>query len=754
MTGSRPRRAGVRGPLGSLALALMLGLPAGGARSVPSPATGTWEALKIGAGGYVTGMDVDPTGTTFVLRTDTYGAYVGDGSGPWRQVVSARTMPASLVSSFTTGTVQLLGEGVYEIRVAPSDPNRLFMIFRRTVWRSDDRGTRWTQAGAGYVAGRIDPNDATRSYGGKMAIDPANPDVVYAGSAGGLYLTTNGGASWRLVPGIAAPAGAAGVTGIVFDGSSGTTGGRTNGIFATSDGRGVYHSADAGATWALLPGGPLRTVQAAVATDGVYYAAAGTRTVHKFAGGAFTSARLPTSQQGWVTVTTDPTDAGRVVFGDDSGALQVTPDRMVTWLEQRPAWGAGFGEKTRVARDIPWLATANESYMSSAALRFDPVVANKLWFAEGIGVWYSTNVFDRPTSTARIVWNSHSLGIEQLVGRDVLVPPGGHHVFTAGLDRSVFRVPRANASYPLDYVKMGSPAQLIAGWALEYSRSNPRHVVAIINGQGAGDLSGYSLDEGATWTKFPVQPAAGTSGDLAVPSIDDIIAIIGTGYAWRSTDRGASWSALSLPGASNTSSERKLLHDGYVVKKHVLAVDGVDPGTVYLYFHGHGVYRSTDRGATWSLVSGDGFDPGGYYHVKLRSVPGQAGHLFLTMGWQGGAGDQNPARTHLWRSTDGGVTWTTVTGIAEPFDVALGMALPGRAYPTIYVAGWYQGSWGIWRSTDGASTWTQIGPFPCGSLDEINVLKASTDVYGELYVAFQGSGWARYQEGEPIRPPP
>jgi hypothetical protein len=231
-----------------------------------------------------------------------------------------------------------------------------------------------------------------------------------------------------------------------------------------------------------------------------------------------------------------------------------------------------------------------------------------------------------------------------------------------------------------------------------------------------------------------------------VPSIDDIIAVIGTGYAWRTTDRGASWRPLSLPGASDTASERKLLHDGYVVKKHVLAVDGVDPRTVYLYFHGHGIYRSTDGGETWRLVSRSAFDPGGYFHVKLRAVPGRAGHLFLTVGWQGGSGDRNPADTHLWRSGDGGATWTTVAGIAEPFDVAVGQAAPGRADPAIYVAGWWRGVWGIWRSLDDAVTWEQLGPFPLDSLDEINVLRAATDVYGELYVAFQGSGWARYTE--------
>jgi hypothetical protein len=79
--------------------------------------------------------------------------------------------------------------------------------------------------------------------------------------------------------------------------------------------------------------------------------------------------------------------------------------------------------------------------------------------------------------------------------------------------------------------------------------------------------------------------------------------------------------------------------------------------------------------------------------------------------------------------------------MAEPYDVAIGKAAPGATYPSIYVVGWYRNAYGIWRSTDDAETWTNIGPFPFGSLDEIVVIAASEDVFGEVYVAFQGSGW-------------
>src|SRR4051794_41942957 len=75
-----------------------------------------WKPVRIGAGGWLTGIDIAPDGTK-VVRTDTYGAYIWDGT-EWRQLVTAKSMPAADVGVDNN-------EGVFEIRVAPSDTNRL-----------------------------------------------------------------------------------------------------------------------------------------------------------------------------------------------------------------------------------------------------------------------------------------------------------------------------------------------------------------------------------------------------------------------------------------------------------------------------------------------------------------------------------------------------------------------------------------------------------------------------------------------------
>ena len=60
-----------------------------------------------------------------------------------------------------------------------------------------------------------------------MAVDPNNPNIVYAGSEGqGMFVTTNSGTTWTSVSAIPADGGA-GITGILFDpgASAGVVGG-------------------------------------------------------------------------------------------------------------------------------------------------------------------------------------------------------------------------------------------------------------------------------------------------------------------------------------------------------------------------------------------------------------------------------------------------------------------------------------------------------------------------------------------------
>ena len=145
------------------------------------------------------------------------------------------------------------------------------------------------------------------------------------------------------------------------------------------------------------------------------------------------------------------------------------------------------------------------------ALVFDPLVPNKLWASDGVGVWNTTNL---PTANFQwntpVVWNDQSIGIEQLVANEIIVPPGGHPVL-ASWDRPFFYVANPN-TYPSTYGPVNGA--FAAGWSLDYASSNPSFLVGIADWWGVEE-SGYSTDGGQTWNSFPSYPPGAGQARLA-----------------------------------------------------------------------------------------------------------------------------------------------------------------------------------------------------------------------------------------------
>jgi photosystem II stability/assembly factor-like uncharacterized protein len=78
-----------------------------------------------------------------------------------------------------------------------------------------------------------------------VVADASNPSIVYAGSSGGTFKSTDAGMSWKLVDS------GADVQILVANPLLPTT------LFAaTTSGSGAYRSTDSGATWTLLPNSP------------------------------------------------------------------------------------------------------------------------------------------------------------------------------------------------------------------------------------------------------------------------------------------------------------------------------------------------------------------------------------------------------------------------------------------------------------------------------------------------------------------
>ena len=709
-----------------------------------------WKPLKVGGGGWITGIDISPDGTTHVIRTDTYGAYVWDTSAnpdQWRQLVTTRSLPADEIQVEH-------GEGVYEIRVAPSAPARLYMAYDKRVYRSNDRGITWQRTPFAEVA-EMNPNDGFRTWGEKMAVDPVNPDVVYVGTPrNGLFVTHDGGATWSQVAAVPAgtqrPEGSPGITGIAFDPSGGTSGNRTNIVYAASNDNGVWRSVDAGGNWSQIAdgnagarGGPKTVIHATVA-GGLYYAtspeplAGKPSSVWKHDGLRWTE--IGPGGQYWHSVALDPLTPGRIVLASDGGYLRVSRDGGVSWDDV--IYGV-----TRKSPEIPWLAVLEVStYMSNGNMRFDPHQAGKLWFGEGGGVFHSQLGAGAQSS---IEWTCQSVGIEQIVANTVVAPPAPNaKPVLASWDWALFTVTNPDA-----YATHHGPTNgFNAAWHVDWAGSDPNFLVAFVSDVRGmlGDESVYgawSTDNGTTWTKFPRQPLDTKSpwdtfgfGTGAVSTPQNFVWVPSNKRAPYYTQDGAkTWHKVNLPGVADNPDGWTGLHWAYFLNRHIVTADRVTPGTFYMYHTPNGVYRSIDGGVTWQLVHAGELVSFSGFNAKLQAVPGRAGHLFFTAGGQAGL---TPAGAFM-RSVDAGTTWTPMPRVTEVYAFGFGKSLSGaEGYPSLFIVGWVDGVYGIWLSPDEGQSWEQIGDWPLSSLDEIKTIDGDKTVAGKVYVGFAGSGYA------------
>lgn len=710
----------------------------------PGPVSSyTWKQLKTGAGGWIVGMYIHPDGTVVYGRTDTGGAYLlNQTTKTWTQILTANSLPASDVSLGNYG-------GVVSLVGAPSDHNRAYMAAylgsnNTNLYSSVDQGAHWTKTALNGLSD--DANGNGRQMGERLAVDPANANVVYYGSmSNGLYVTSDAGAHWQQVTQVPLSGETAYGTGNVrFDPNSGVTNtGLTAVIVATVYGQGVFRSADGGVTWQNITGGAGAPASNGtfqhidIGSDGTLYLANWTGGTWKYLNNQWTNITPPGSPSlGGICV--DPKNASRIFAFDGGGTPYRSLDGGSTWTQL---------SVTRTATDVPWLAFTDESYMSVGTVIFDPQVSDRLWFAEGIGVWYADN-----NTGSMIGWNSINAGIEQLVPNNLVAPPGGKPV-TASWDRALFYHADVD-QYPASH---GPTSRFNAGWDLAYSANNPQFLVATVYDNreccsawsGPDNQSGHSMDGGQTWTVFPpiasgTLPAALQFGDIAVAASDtQNIVWLPTNDAapYYSKDRGQTWNIIALPGVTVPGS-----HSFYYLNRQVLTSDTVQDHTFYLYHNqSNQVFKTVDGGVTWTPIPVSNFPAYPQWNAKLKAVPANSGHLCFTTGLLEG-GSQG-----LFCSQDSGATWTQLPGTSNVSAFGYGMPVDAAHYPTIFLQGMVNGVTGIWCTTDKGTTWGNLTTYPLGIPATVSAMDGDRGIFGRVYLGLSGSGYAY---GDPGPNPP
>ncbi len=723
----------------------------------------TIQTLKIGAGGQLTGIDIqcdqgvgscNNSGTTTkIVRTDTYGAYELCGS-TWVQLVTTNTLPPSDPSN----APNICGNGnycgVYEIRIAPSDTNKAYMNWNGTIYKTSNlrscASMTWTATTAITGIGGS-PNVNTKFFGPFIGIDPTDATKVIVGSPNsGAYYSTNSGTSWTAITGLCTPTSTNGQGDgyqIAFDLSNHLN------VYIECFGTGVYKSTTGvSGTFTLTSGGPVSVAHIKSDSAGIIYAVGdGTANIQKYNGTTWSTFTTGLTEPR--TIAFDPANNNNIVAIDALGSTSYTTGG------SGGTWSGASAHPVRVATDIPWLANTNETNFTVGEIAYNSAASNSLFTAEGIGSWVSSP----SSSTSSQTYTSNSSGIEQLVTTWIASPPGGKPILTAW-DRPVWTVTNP-AAYPSNHGVNYNQA-ITEGFGADWCSQNPSTIYLVANaGNSPFETSAKSTNGGGTgtpsdWTLLTTVPSQifgqnGFGGHVACLDSTHAIWQLGNEQDLFITQNGGTtWTNITSCSGVPVSPSVTGWGGADTLVRHIVAADRV-ANTYYAYNYfaapsTDGVYSISADGSTCTRVKTSQFDTSNQsnFNATLKTVPGNSGHLFFS------SGPQLPVQgLPLWFNTGGGTgTWNTIANVIDVFAFGLGKAKAGfNGYPTLYCwcsvdtgSGHNTASYGLWQAINVNTTpiWRKLDGWAVkGSVDAVYSIEGDADTYGLFYGGYYGSGF-------------
>jgi len=222
-------------------------------------------------------------------------------------------------------------------------------------------------------------------------------------------------------------------------------------------------------------------------------------------------------------------------------------------------------------------------------------------------------------------------------------------------------------------------------------------------------------DAGRTWVPMFDSAPVGSIGALAVAPSDPKVIYAGTGEAdmrsdiaqgagmFRSTDSGHTWEPIGLVDSQQIG---RILVD----PTHADVVLVAALGNPYGANETRGVFRSIDGGRTWQRTLYKDANTGA---IDLAFEPGHPDVVYAAL-WQTRRPPWNvypPSNGPgggLYKSTDGGQTWSALVGHGLPvkpgrIGIAVAPSTPERVFALIDAA-----EGGLYRSDDAGANWTRV----------------------------------------------
>jgi photosystem II stability/assembly factor-like uncharacterized protein len=521
-----------------------------------------------------------------------------------------------------------------------------------------------------------------------LAVDPTNPDVVYAGAYGRVFRSVNGGKTW-FDESFGLPAL---VTVLRIDPENPET------LYAGSH-QGLFGSIDGGTHWTQIEseriGGP-EVADVAIDPNRALFVVTGNG-LYKSSNGGMDWVRLnAVGSRGYpvgpVSIELDQFDTSRIYIGTGSDGVLLSLDGGSTWTPVNQGLPSVYAGGTFV----PILRLAHHPHVSGrlyayteCGLGLPDIECRRLYkTVDGGASWFLASQIPHDAlpgnpQVVNALEADSANNIYLATGDGVYVSPDGGH----------------------EWISIG-PADLtgpVTSLTLDLSHPGTIYLGAASSVFKTTDAGGHWAASNSGLSNLPVQ-------DLAIEPDNPQTLYAAFNGLFKGTGRGNSWSVVDA---------------GQVF---AVAVDPREPSRVYAA--GVGFHASIDRGETWSHT-----DPGAV-STSVAVDPFDSETLYL--------GTCCLPRGHslgVVKSTDRGRTWT-VKSMGLPERIFIEQVVPDpRTRGTLY-------AWGIpgasvFRSTDGGETWL---PLASEVPDILNTLAIAPDTPGKIYAGTR-SGLFRSDDG-------
>jgi photosystem II stability/assembly factor-like uncharacterized protein len=677
-------------------------------------------------GGRVAAIALDPT--------DPWTYYVGLGTGG---IVKTTDNGATFKGVFEHEAVAAIGA----LAIAPSDHgviwagtgeanDRNSSSWGDGVYRSTDSGATWANVGlrgsktiARIVVHPTDP---------KTAWVAATGDLWIPGGERGCYKTTDAGATWKLVLGAAAPYGdRVGCGDLALDPSNPDV------LYAAlyarrrfpwkfvsgadaTDGKdlgGIWKSSDGGATWKkLVEGLPLRTQRIGLAVwakdPKVVYAvvqsdAEGTSDImdpESKAGGVFRSddagehwtrmSRLNPRPFYFSQIRIDPTDDKRIyVLGF---IVHVSEDGGKTWREDR----------------------FKNVHSDNHDLVIDPHSPRRLLLGTDGGLYQSVN-----GGAGWEFQNRFAAGEFYRINVDQSVP----YRICGGLQDNESWIGPSN-TWSKDGIRNGDWTSLSGGDG-SYCVFDAADSSIVYAESQEGEI--FRLDLRTAQRKvLKPQPTEGTAtfryhwNSPLIQSVHDkSVLYYGADRVFRLTDRGDAWRALSGDLSTGDLARMTALGSGAETfgVVYALAESPLRQGLLYAGTDDGKLWKTENEGGSWTDLSA-GLPAAVKGLWMSRVEPSAHDPMVAYVAIDGHrTGNYHP---YLLRTPDGGKTWQNL-GAGLPDGGTVKVVREDPKNPDLLFAGT---EFGLWASVDRGTHWARVGRLPTVAVDDIVIQGRDLDL--------------------------